>query len=204
MRPFWPTVLLGATLSGAAWGQVYVGVSESGSVVLSSNPDETASTLLIEAEKLPLPRPVSVPTETPRLSAIPSDYRAFVQEASQATQVPSELIHAVISVESNYNPRALSPKGAQGLMQLMPNTAKRFGNSNSWDPRQNILTGSKYLRWLLDYFDQNVELAVAAYNAGESAVVNAGRQIPQYAETVRYVPKVMSIFKKSKSQTNPL
>lgn len=204
MRPLWPTVLLGATLSGAAWGQVYVGVSESGSVVLSSNPDETASTLLIEAEKLPLPRPISVPTEAPRLSAIPSDYRAFVQEASQATQVPSELIHAVISVESNYNPRALSPKGAQGLMQLMPQTAKRFGSVNSWDPRQNILTGSKYLRWLLDFFDQNVELAVAAYNAGESAVVNAGRQIPQYAETVRYVPKVMSIFKKSKSQTNVL
>ena len=197
-------MVLGAALSGAAWGQVYVGVSESGSVVLSSNPDETASTLLIEAEKLPLPRPVSVPVEAPLMLAIPSDYRQFVQEASQVTQVPSELIHAVISVESNYNPRALSPKGAQGLMQLMPNTAKRFGSANSWDPRQNILTGSKYLRWLLDFFDQNVELAVAAYNAGESAVVNAGRQIPQYSETVRYVPRVMSIFKKSKSQPNLL
>lgn len=204
MRPLWPALLVGATLGGAAWGQVYVGVSESGSVVLSSNPDETANTLLIEAEKLPLPRPVSVPAEAPLMLAIPSDYRQFVQEASQATQVPSELIHAVISVESNYNPRALSPKGAQGLMQLMPKTAKRFGSVNSWDPRQNILTGSKYLRWLLDFFDQNVELAVAAYNAGESAVVNAGRQIPQYSETVRYVPKVMSIFRKSKPQNNLL
>ena len=204
MRPFWPTLVLGAALSGAAWGQVYMGISEGGSVVLSSSEDETASTLLIEAEKLPPPLPVAALAEVPRLLAIPSDYRLFVQEASQATQVPSELIHAVISVESNYNPRALSPKGAQGLMQLMPTTAKRFGSANSWDPRQNILTGSKYLRWLLDFFDQNVELAVAAYNAGESAVVNAGRQIPQYSETVRYVPRVMSIFKKSKSQPNLL
>jgi len=191
-------LVLGTALNTGALAQVYVGESAGGSVVLSSNEDEVAVTLLIEAEKIPLPVQIAEPVAIANLMAIPSDYRQFVQEASQATQVPSELIHAVISVESNYNPRALSPKGAQGLMQLMPTTARRFGNVNSWDPRQNILTGSKYLRWLLDFFDQNVELAIAAYNAGESAVVNAGRQIPQYSETVRYVPRVLSIYNKAK------
>jgi soluble lytic murein transglycosylase-like protein len=182
----------------AVHAQVYVGMSAGGSVVLSSSQDTDAATLLIEAEvAAPAPMLAESPKVSP-LNAIPADFRLFVQEASQATQVPSELIHAVILVESNYNPRAQSPKGAQGLMQLMPTTARRFGNLNSWDPRQNILTGSKYLRWLLDFFDQNVELAVAGYNAGESAVVNAGRKIPQYSETVRYVPKVLSIYNKTR------
>jgi len=190
-------LLLGLVTSPMARAQVYVGLSDAGSVVLSSDADSVADTLLIEAEK-PLAELALVPPSVPvpPLLAIPADYRQFVDEASQATRVPSALIHAVIVVESNYNPRAQSPKGAQGLMQLMPATARRFGTVNSWDPRQNILTGSKYLRWLLDTFDQNVELALAAYNAGEAAVVNAGRRIPQYAETERYVPKVMSIFRK--------
>jgi len=192
------SLLVGLSASLGAQAQVYVGTHSDGSVVLSSSQDDTASTLLIEAEIIALAPVIGDAVKAAPLQAIPSDFRQFVQEASQATQVPSELIHAVILVESNYNPRAFSPKGAQGLMQLMPNTAKRFGNVNSWDPRQNILTGSKYLRWLLDFFDQNVELAVAAYNAGESAVVNAGRRIPQYAETVRYVPKVLSIYNKAR------
>jgi soluble lytic murein transglycosylase-like protein len=182
----------------AAHAQVFVGVSDTGSVVLSSSKENDAATLLIEAEVVPPAAQLAQSALVPALNAIPADYRLFVQEASLATQVPSELIHAVILVESNYNPRAQSPKGAQGLMQLMPTTARRFGNVNSWDPRQNILTGSKYLRWLLDFFDQNVELAVAGYNAGESAVVNAGRKIPQYSETVRYVPKVLSIYNKAR------
>jgi len=197
-------ILLAACIGSGAHAQVYVGVSESGSVVLSSQADETADTLLIEAEKLAQPLRVAEPARATASNAIPANYLQFVQEASQTTRVPSELIHAVIKVESNYNPRALSRKGAQGLMQLMPNTARRFGNVNSWDPQQNILTGAKYLRWLLDYFDQNVELAVAAYNAGESAVVRSGRQIPKYAETVRYVPKVMSIYKAAKPQPHLL
>jgi soluble lytic murein transglycosylase-like protein len=196
--------LLGAGIGSGAGAQVYTGVSAGGSVVLSSQADETADTLLIEAEKLsPALRTAELANEA-AVNTIPANYLQFVEAASQTTRVPSELIHAVIKVESNYNPRALSRKGAQGLMQLMPTTAKRFGNANSWDPKQNILTGAKYLRWLLDYFDQDVELAVAAYNAGESAVVRSGRQIPQYAETVRYVPRVMSIYKASKPKPNLL
>lgn len=186
--------LLFALACGHTQAQVYTGVSASGSVVLSSNPDEAASTLLIEAEKVLVAKPVAEPRFA---SAVPAGYLPFIQEASLAYQLPSELIHAVIQVESNYNPRAISPKGAQGLMQLMPATAKRFGSANNWDPRQNILTGSKYLRWLMDYFDDDMELTIAAYNAGEGAVVQAGRKIPRFAETEKYVPKVLSVYRRA-------
>ena len=190
--------LRGALISCQSHAQVYTGLSESGSVVLSSNPDDAATTLLIAAEAVVLATPVA---ETPHANAVPPGYWPFVQEASKTYQLPSELIHAVILVESNYNARAVSRKGAQGLMQLMPATAKRFGTVNAWDPRQNILAGSKYLRWLMDYFDEDIELTVAAYNAGEAAVMQAGRKIPRFAETEKYVPKVMAAFKKAKPLT---
>jgi soluble lytic murein transglycosylase-like protein len=182
--------------------QIYSGVSDSGAIVLSSNLDDVAQTLLIEAERLPSGLELMPPKETTDFAkSVPSGYLPFIREASTAYRVPSELIHAVISVESNYNPNALSPKGARGLMQLMPATAKRFGSNNNADPRQNILTGSRYLRWLLDFFDEDVELALAAYNAGEAAVVQAGHKIPRFSETQRYVPKVLSIYKKAKPLT---
>jgi soluble lytic murein transglycosylase-like protein len=181
-----------------ATAQVYTGISAEGSIVLSSNEDDTASTLLIEAEKIAAAVPPVVPDEPKFLSEVPAGFLPFIQEASATYKIPSALIHAVILVESNYNPRAYSPKGAQGLMQLMPATAKRFGTINSWDPRQNILTGSKYLRWLLDYFGDDLELTIAAYNAGEGAVMQAGRKIPKFSETERYVPRVLSIYNKTK------
>jgi soluble lytic murein transglycosylase-like protein len=181
--------------------QVYTGISAEGSIVLSSNEDDTANTLLIEAEKIATVVPTFVPEVPTFFSDVPAGFLPFIQEASATYKVPPALIHAVILVESNYNPRAYSPKGAQGLMQLMPATAKRFGNINSWDPRQNILTGSKYLRWLLDYFGDDLELTIAAYNAGEGAVVQAGRKIPKFSETERYVPRVLSIYNKTKRLT---
>ncbi len=184
-----------------AGAQVYTGVSAQGSIVLSGDADETASTLLIEAEKVALAPLPEAPAAAPFLAQVPAGYLSYIQEASATYQIPSELIHAVILVESNYNPRAMSPKGAQGLMQLMPATAKRFGNTNSWDPRQNILAGSKYLRWLLDYFGEDLELTIAAYNAGEGAVMQAGRRIPKFAETEKYVPKVLSIYNKARRLT---
>ena len=184
-----------------AFAQVYTGISAEGSIVLSSNEDDTANTLLIEAEKIAAELPFVVPGEPKFLSEVPAGFLPFIQEASATYQIPPALIHAVILVESNYNPRAYSPKGAQGLMQLMPATAKRFGNINSWDPRQNILTGSKYLRWLLDYFGDDLELTIAAYNAGEGAVMQAGRKIPKFSETEKYVPRVLSIYNKTKRLT---
>jgi soluble lytic murein transglycosylase-like protein len=105
------------------------------------------------------------------------------------------LLHAMIKVESGYNPRALSAKGARGLMQLMPDTAHRFRVSDAFNPRENIRGGAEYVQWLLELFHGDVELALAGYHAGEQAVIRAGYRIPAYAETQNYVPRVLSHYK---------
>ena len=102
-------------------------------------------------------------------------------------------MHAVISAESAYNPWAVSPKGAMGLMQLMPGTAERFGVSNPYDPIANMHGGARYLRWLLDRFNDH-RLAIAGYNAGEGAVQKYGNQIPPYQETQTYVVRVLNFY----------
>jgi soluble lytic murein transglycosylase-like protein len=184
-----------------AFAQVFTGLSSNGTVVLSSFADESAPTLLVEAEKILKTETRSFASSIAFLDSVPLHFKPFIQEASATFSVPPELIHAVITVESNYNPLAVSPKGARGLMQIMPATATRFGSNGNFDPRQNILTGSRYLRWLLDYFNDDIELTIAAYNAGEGAVMRAGRKIPRFAETESYVPKVLSVYRKAKRQT---
>ena len=126
---------------------------------------------------------------------------SYIVDSSNRYGIDPLLIYAQMHQESAFKLKATSHKGASGLMQLMPATAKRFGSNNANDQRQNILTGSRYLRWLLDFFEEDVELAIAAYNAGETAVVQAGNKIPRFAETQRYVPKVLSIYKKAKRMT---
>ncbi|NYH15304.1 lytic transglycosylase domain-containing protein [Paraburkholderia bryophila] len=117
----------------------------------------------------------------------------LIDEASQLTNVDSALLMAVIDVESQGNPRAVSPKGATGLMQLMPATGARHGASDLFDPRQNIAAGARYLKALIGQF-ADLPLALAAYNAGEGAVQKYGRQIPPYVETMNYVPRVMARY----------
>lgn len=124
-------------------------------------------------------------------------YAAIIDEKAHKYGVRAELVHAVIQAESSYNPKAVSHAGAVGLMQLMPFTAKRFGVSDSTNPRQNIDGGVRYLRFLLDYFDNNLKLAVAGYNAGEKAVIKHGRKIPPYKETQQYVTKVMKYLRRN-------
>ncbi|RTZ71698.1 MAG: lytic transglycosylase [Gammaproteobacteria bacterium] len=111
-------------------------------------------------------------------------------------QLDPELVLAVITAESNFNPKARSPKGALGLMQLIPETAKRFGVKDPLDPLQNLRGGMAYLRWLLDYFDSNVALALAGYNAGEKAV-DRHKGIPPYRETRNYVRRITRNLKKT-------
>jgi soluble lytic murein transglycosylase-like protein len=123
-------------------------------------------------------------------------YSSIIETAAKTHGVETALVHAVITAESGYNPRAVSRAGAQGIMQLMPGTARRFGVENSFDPSQNIHGGVKYLRELLTMFNGNRELALAAYNAGENAVIRAGNRIPPYAETMHYVPKVLGFYRK--------
>src|ERR1700734_924299 len=116
------------------------------------------------------------------------DVRGLIDQAAKSFDVNPLLVDSVIEVESNYNPFAVSPKGAQGVMQLMPSTAQRFGVTDSFDPKQNIEAGVRYLKFLQDTF-QDDRLAIAAYNAGEKAVAKY-KDVPPYPETVSYVAKV--------------
>jgi len=125
-----------------------------------------------------------------------SRYASQIQAAAMANNVEAALIRAVISVESGYNPSAMSRAGAVGLMQLMPETAKRYNVMDRHDPEQNIRGGAQYLRDLLRMFNYDLHLAIAAYNAGEEAVMKYGNRIPPYRETLAYVPKVMKFYQR--------
>jgi soluble lytic murein transglycosylase-like protein len=129
-----------------------------------------------------------------------SQYDAIIENAALSAAVEPNLLRAVIVVESGFNSRAVSKRGAVGLMQLMPATASRFGVSNPYDPLENVHGGARYLKFLMDRFGQNVRLALAAYNAGEEAVDRNGGQIPPFTETMAYVPKVLKIYHMLTSQ----
>jgi soluble lytic murein transglycosylase-like protein len=121
-------------------------------------------------------------------------YLPQVEEAAADFQVEKALVHAVITAESGYDATAVSNKGAIGLMQLMPQTAQRYGVSDAFDPAQNIRGGTQYLSDLLKTFNNDMRLAVAAYNSGERAVQKYGNRIPPYRETLAYVPKVLRLY----------
>ena len=127
-------------------------------------------------------------------------YAAIIQTASKAYGVEASLVHAVISAESAYNPQAVSKTGAMGLMQLMPETARRYGVQNMMDPTENIHGGVRYLRDLMAMFRGRMDLAIAAYNAGENAVIRHGHRIPPYGETKQYVPKVLGFYRNFQSR----
>jgi soluble lytic murein transglycosylase-like protein len=124
-----------------------------------------------------------------------TQYDSIIEKAAVSAAVEPNLLRAVIVVESGFNSRAVSKKGAVGLMQLMPATATRFGVSNRYDPIENIRGGAAYLKFLMDRFGHDVRLALAAYNAGEEAVDRNGGQIPPFSETMAYVPRVLKIYR---------
>lgn len=114
----------------------------------------------------------------------------FIVESGKRNSVDPLLLYSIMHQESSFKPRALSHKGARGLMQLMPFTASRFGVTNIWDPKQNIEGGARYMRFLLNLFSGDVRLALAGYNAGEGAVKKYGYQVPPYSETREYVRRI--------------
>jgi soluble lytic murein transglycosylase-like protein len=122
------------------------------------------------------------------------EYDAIIEKAAVAASVEPDLLRAVIVVESGFNARAVSKKGAVGLMQLMPATAHLYGAADRYDATQNIHAGARYLQSLIKRYDNDLRLVLAAYNAGEDAVDRCGRCIPAYAETQAYVPKVWRVY----------
>ena len=155
------------------------------------------------------PRSVAVPTAAHKLIAFfeisPSfrQVKHHLREASKAHDLDYELLQALIATESGFDPRAVSPRGAVGLMQVMPATAERYGvvgdrktplQKKLTDPRTNIRAGARYLRYLIDLFPGQLELALAAYNAGEGAVQRAGNKVPNFRETQNYVKTVMQLY----------
>ena len=119
---------------------------------------------------------------------------SYIVDSSRRYAIDPLLIYSQMHQESTFKSRALSPKGARGLMQLMPGTARRFGVENIWDAKQNIEGGVKYMRWLLDMFGGDLNLALAGYNAGENAVMRYGNQIPPYRETQEYVRRISTRY----------
>ena len=156
------------------------------------DPDTSRSTLKLTA----LSYDSVVTSETTNLSSLRgyttgnSQVDGYLIDAGTHNGVDPLLLYSVMHQESSFKSRAISPKGARGLMQLMPGTAMRYGVTNIFDPRQNIEGGARYLRFLLDHFDGDVNLALAGYNAGEGAVEKYGWRIPPYSETQEYVRRI--------------
>ena len=152
------------------------------------------------AENVITPRVVSAAPVAEEQPAPPTGIDEAVDQIAARNSLPASLIHSVIKVESNYNPFAVSPKGAQGLMQLIPSTARRFGVGDVFNPIQNIQGGARYLKYLLDLYHDDRNLALAAYNAGEGAVAKYGT-VPPYRETQNYLQLVAEQLKKSRAKS---
>jgi soluble lytic murein transglycosylase-like protein len=176
--------------SRGASAQIYTRVNAKGIIEATDSP-------AVKAEyKLAYPKRKGVVIHSPEFKLRPSSHAEFndhIETAAAWHGVSVPFVRAVIQTESQFDPRAVSSVGAQGLMQLMPATARRFGVVDPFDPQQNIFGGVRYLRWLLDKFGGNQALAAAGYNAGENAVVRYGG-VPPYRETQGYVRKILGIL----------
>jgi len=129
-------------------------------------------------------------------------YDDSIREAATLYQIPTELVRAIIKVESDYDPRAVSVAGARGLMQMIPATAERMQVRDAFDPRENIFGGVRYLRVLANTFNGDLQLTIAGYNAGEGAVIRYGG-IPPYEETRMYVAKVLAYYQQYRAMSDP-
>ena len=173
--------------------QIYAGTDAAGTLVLGNFSSESSPVLLIAGDPPEaLARPEAANVAAHRSVTTPKALESAIREAARRHSVSESLLTAVIAVESGFDPRAVSPKGAKGLMQLMPDTARRFGVGDVFAVHDNLHGGAAYLSQLMALFANDRSLALAAYNAGEGAVIRAGRRIPAYPETQQYVAKVLA------------
>jgi len=188
----------GLSLAQPARAQVQVSMDSRGKVVYTNEDSPTARA------RGTIGSPSGLSRSRPQTrAAAETDARldSIVREAAERNKIDPALVKAVINTESGWNPHAISPKGAVGLMQLIPSTAQRYGVGNSFDPAQNVEGGTKYLRSLLDRYNGDLTKSLAAYNAGERAV-DLSNGVPAYAETRRYVQKVTDAYFEPNSGRN--
>jgi soluble lytic murein transglycosylase-like protein len=211
--------VLGLVLLAAAaapcHADIYAFLDENGVAHFADHPlDEryqlymkTKPQLEITLRETPAAEPVPEPAAAPSGRTVPLQagkrYADMIAKVAREQKVEPALLHAVIAVESAYNAQAKSPKGATGLMQLMPDTAKRYGVTDLLNPMENLRAGARYLRDLLGMFNNNLRLVIAAYNAGEGAVIRSGNAVPNYPETRSYVPRVLQHYELYRSHDRP-
>jgi len=187
------TFLTLSTLLGfivpAVQADIYKYVDPQGRVYYTDEPKHNRYVLLIRT------KPINYKQSLSKLSENRQKYAPLIEAVAQKYHMDPRLLHAVIHVESAYNPTAISTAGAVGMMQLMPDTAKRYGVYDRHDPVQNIEGGTRYLKDLIQLFN-DLRLAIAAYNAGENAVIKYRHTIPPYPETQRYVQEVLARYQK--------
>ena len=181
-------LIAGVASAAPASAQIYTWRDANGHLVLSNV--RTASGAPAATKTYAVPRTENVRATRYVTADRGSQYENLITEHSQLNGVRSDLVRAVMQVESAFNPYAISPKGAMGLMQLMPATMRQYGVLNAFNPSENVRAGVAYLRALLDRYSNNEELALAAYNAGPGAVDKHGQAIPPYRETRNYVAQI--------------
>ncbi len=183
-------LLFGNVSVSSAEDKIQAFVSPRGRVVFTNVADNSsAPAVAIEAEQTHI-----------LANEIPAPLKTLVDAISRTHGVDSGLVRAVIKTESNFNRWAVSPKGARGLMQLMPETGARLGVRDFFDPQQNVDAGVRHLKFLLDKFDGNLDLSLAAYNAGENLVERIGK-VPAYPETQNYVRKIRKLYTRKSAPT---
>jgi len=188
----WVSVLICLTAPVAGRADIYAFTDGAGVTHYSNVPtDSRYAPVLTEPSA-----PAAVTAHAAQWRTRAAAFSDLIEEAARGAQVNPALLRAVIAVESAFDPHAISPKGAQGLMQLRPETARRYGVRKPFDPRDNLRGGASYIADLLKRYGNDLELALAAYNAGEDAVDRHGRTVPPFPETRAYVPAVLRFYRR--------
>jgi len=184
-------ILTSLLISNEVWADIYKFIDNDGRIYYTDQPKNSLYKRIIRT------RPVNYAAALPFIGVNKKRFADLIAEAANRHQVDVRLLHAVIQAESAYDAGAISSAGAVGLMQLMPDTARRYGVVDRHNPVQNIDGGTHYLKDLLRMFGSNLHLAVAAYNAGENAVIRYNNSIPPYPETQNYVKTVLGLYNRS-------